>query len=128
VHSVSRFVGKVGSLSSINNTSLVLFLSDAVTERLPGEMTLYVVPPQTMVPWLPRAGSAFAGAAKRTKVAATVMVMNTASDRAKALTSLSFFRRVTISARLSLGQDGQERLRLGCHVVVPETETPARRH
>ncbi len=43
----------------------MLFASDAVSERFPGEMTLYVVPLHTIVPWLPFTGSADAGAAIR---------------------------------------------------------------
>src|SRR5438093_13586632 len=38
-------------------------MSDAVSARFPGEMTLYVVPLHTIVPWLPFTGSAEAGAA-----------------------------------------------------------------
>ena len=44
----------------------MLFSSDAVNARFPGEMTLYVVPLHTIVPWLPFTGSAEAGAAIRT--------------------------------------------------------------
>jgi hypothetical protein len=64
----------------------VLFTSDAVSERFPGEITLYVVPLHTIVPWLPFTGSADAGVAITSIESST----QAASPRLSAILTPSF--------------------------------------